>query len=112
MFNLEHTERFSAWDKHKTWTRIGDEAPRVSSLQNQFALHEFQMSEAEALAKYRVWLWGELQDGDNVVGKEMKALVRAHLASQAVAVLVPIHVSRFSGETIHVFTPRCGLTGY
>lgn len=89
MINLEHTEQFSRWDKHKTWTKTGDEAPKISPLQNQFALHEFQMSEEEALAKYRAWLWGEMQDGYNVVGKEMQALVRAHLDNQAVAVLVP-----------------------
>lgn len=89
MLKLEYTENTGMGYRHRAWAKVGEARYQPSPLQNQFALSEYGLSEAEALARFRPWLWGELQDGYNVVSKELKALARAHLAGQAVEVLVP-----------------------
>ena len=89
VIKLEYTEATGLGYRHRTWTRIGEEGRRLSALQNQFALSEYELSEEEALKLFRVWLWQELQDAFNVVSTEMRRLARAHKREQAVEVLVP-----------------------
>lgn len=89
MIKLEYTPSTRVGYRHRTWTRIGESAHKVSSLQNQFALSEYEHSEEEALQLFRVWLWHELQDTFNVVSTEMRRLARAHKRDEAVEVLVP-----------------------
>ncbi len=89
MLKLEHTENTGLGYRHRAWTKIGEERRRPSPLQNQFALSEYALGEAEALPRFRAWLWKEMQDGYNVVSKEMNELVGAHLAGIDVEVLVP-----------------------
>lgn len=89
MIKLETTEATGLGYRHRTWTRMGDAPHKLSALQNQFALSEYGMSEEGAVQEFRGWLWQELQDPYNVVSTEMRTLVRAHKAGQAVEILVP-----------------------
>jgi len=89
MIKLEYTEATGLGYRHRTWTRIGQSAHRLSALQNQFALWEYELSEEEALKQFRVWLWRELQDKYNVVSTEMRQLARAHKREEEVEILVP-----------------------
>lgn len=89
VIKLEYTESTGIGYRHRTWTRAGDEARRLSALQNQFALSEYEKSEEEALQLFRVWLWRELQDRFNVVSTEMRRLARAHQREEEVEILVP-----------------------
>lgn len=89
MVKLEFTESTGTGYRHRTWTRIDDGSRRLSSLQNQFALMEFEISEAEAVQQFRVWLWQELKDTFNVVSTEMRQLATAHRQGREVEVLVP-----------------------
>ena len=89
MINLEYTEATGLGYRHRTWTKIGQSAHRLSALQNQFALWEYELSEEEALKRFRVWLWHELQDKYNVVSTEMRQLARAHKREEEVEILVP-----------------------
>lgn len=89
MIKLEFTEATGLGYRHRTWTKIGESAHRLSALQNQFALWEYELSEEEALKRFRVWLWHELQDKYNVVSTEMRQLARAHKREEEVEILVP-----------------------
>lgn len=89
VIKLENTESTGLGYRHRTWTRVGEEYRHLSSLQNQFALSEYELSEEEALQRFRVWLWYELQDVFNVVSTEMRRLARAHRQGKEVEVLVP-----------------------
>ena len=89
MIKLEYTEATGLGYRHRTWTRIGQSVHRLSALQNQFALWEYELSEEEALKQFRVWLWHELQDKYNVVSTEMRQLARAHRQEEEVEILVP-----------------------
>lgn len=89
MIKLEYTEATGLGYRHRTWTRIGQSAHRLSVLQNQFALWEYELPEEEALKRFRVWLWHELQDKYNVVSTEMRQLARAHKREEEVEILVP-----------------------
>ena len=89
MIKLENTESTGLGYRHRTWTRIGESPHRLSALQNQFALWEYELSEEEALKRFRVWLWAELQDTFNVVSTEMRRLARAHIREEEVEILVP-----------------------
>ena len=89
MIKLEYTEATGLGYRHRTWTKIGESARRLSALQNQFALWEYELSEEEALKWFRVWLWHELQDKYNVVSTEMRQLARAHKREEEVEILVP-----------------------
>lgn len=89
MIKLEYTEATGLGYRHRTWTRIGQSDHRPSALQNQFALWEYELSEEEALKRFRVWLWHELQDKYNVVSTEMRQLARAHKREEEVEILVP-----------------------
>ena len=89
MIKLEFTEATGLGYRHRTWTRIGQSAHRLSALQNQFALWEYELPEEEALKRFRVWLWQELQDKYNVVSTEMRQLARAHKREEDVEILVP-----------------------
>ena len=89
MIKLEFTESIGTGYRHRTWTRIADGSRRLSALQNQFALMEFERSEAEAMQQFRVWLWQELKDTFNVVSTEMRQLATAHKQGREVEVLVP-----------------------
>jgi hypothetical protein len=89
MIKLEFTEATGLGYRHRTWTRIGQSAHRLSALQNQFALWEYELPEEEALKQFRVWLWHELQDKYNVVSTEMRQLARAHQREAEVEILVP-----------------------
>lgn len=89
MIKLENTESTGLGYRHRTWTRIGESPHRLSALQNQFALWEYELSEEEALKRFRVWLWAELQDTFNVVSTEMRRLARAHKREEEVEILVP-----------------------
>jgi len=89
MIKLEYTEATGLGYRHRTWTSIGETARKVSALQNQFALSEHALSEAEAIQQFRVWLWQELKDTFNVVSTEMRQLALAHKQERAVEVLVP-----------------------
>lgn len=89
--SLVDTQDANPWIRHCTWTRIGESHFRRSLLQNQFALAEWvpPLSEAEALSKYRSWLWKEMQDEQNVVWREMSELINAHERGEVVVVMVP-----------------------
>lgn len=89
MIKLEYTPATGLGYRHRTWTRIAEEPHQVSALQNQFALSEYERSEAEAVQQFRVWLWQELKDRFNVVSTEMRLLAQAHQQGQTVEVLVP-----------------------
>lgn len=89
MIKLEYTEATGLGYRHRTWTSIGETARKVSALQNQFALSEHELSEAEAVQQFKVWLWQELKDTFNVVSTEMRQLALAHKRGRAVEVLVP-----------------------
>lgn len=89
MIKLEYTEATGLGYRHRTWTKIGESAHRLSALQNQFALWEYELSEEEVLKRFRVWLWHELQDKYNVVSTEMRQLARAHKREEEVEILVP-----------------------
>ena len=89
MIKLEYTEATGLGYRHRTWTKIGESFHRLSPLQNQFALSEYALSEEEALKKFRVWLWAELQDRFNVVSREMRQLARIHKQDKEVEILVP-----------------------
>lgn len=89
MIKLENTESTGLGYRHRTWTRIGESQHRLSPLQNQFALWEYELSEEDALKRFRVWLWAELQDTFNIVSTEMRRLARAHKREKEVEILVP-----------------------
>ena len=89
MIKLEYTAATGVGYRHRTWTKIGASFHRLSSLQNQFALSEYGLAEAEAVKQFRVWLWHELQDACNVVTREMRQLARVHKQGEAVEILVP-----------------------
>ena len=89
MIKLEYTEATGLGYRHRTWTSISETARKVSALQNQFALSEHELSEAEAVQQFSVWLWQELKDTFNVVSTEMRQLARAHKQGSVVEVLVP-----------------------
>lgn len=89
MIKLEYTESTGIGYRHRTWTRVGQERRQLSALQNQFALSEYALSEEEALQKFRVWLWCELQDVFNVVSTQMRKLAKAHQQEEEVEILVP-----------------------
>jgi hypothetical protein len=89
MIKLEFTEATGLGYRHRTWTKIGESQHRLSPLQNQFALWEYELPEEEALKRFRVWLWAELQDTFNVVSTEMRRLARAHKREESVEILVP-----------------------
>jgi len=89
MIKLEYTPATGLGYRHRTWTRIAEAPHLVSALQNQFALSEYERSEAEAVQQFRVWLWQELKDRFNVVSTEMRLLAQAHQQGQTVEVQVP-----------------------
>src|SRR5690242_10032978 len=89
MIKLEYTPTTGLGYRHRTWTRIAEVPHQVSALQNQFALSEYERSEAEAVQQFRVWLWQELKDQFNVVSTEMRRLAQAHKQGKTVEVLVP-----------------------
>jgi hypothetical protein len=89
MIKLEFTESIGIGYRHRTWTKIDDKPRKLSSLQNQFALSEYELSEEKAVQQFRVWLWCELKDKFNVVSTEMRQLASAHKQGRAVEVLVP-----------------------
>lgn len=89
MIKLEYTEDTGLGYRHRTWTRVGEDRRKLSALQNQFALSEFERTEDDAVRLFRLWLWQEMKDRLNVVWRELRELVRAHKRGEEVEILVP-----------------------
>jgi hypothetical protein len=89
MINLEYTRTTHPDWRHRAWVKVGESSYALSSLQNQYALSEYEMDQSEALSSYRRWLWSQVQEKYGVVVHEMRELIYAHQAGGEVTVKVP-----------------------